>query len=328
MASAKDKMETQEAEIEKEEVDTTAEKAKEIGKIADAKEEDLPDYEVVEEEDKTLAKEREDRPKQERKQLTNKEKRDLRKKRVQEKFQAKDAEIENLRQENERIKRRQDEIDGRLHGINKAEVDNAWNVNVANFNKAEKEHEEAFKEGDGAKATKAMREMYTAQQNIDKLQNLKQQLEKQPAKPQAEQLTVDPVVTRKAQAWASKHEWYRADGSDEDSEIAKVISGKMVNEGYDPKSDDFWEELDDRLEKRGIGVMEDEEEEEETPAPVKRRAPPVSGGAKRADVNGKVQVTLPTVYIQHLKDKGWWDDPVMKKKMISRYLETQKQNNN
>jgi hypothetical protein len=98
MASAQDKIKAQENDIENDEIDATAEKAKDIGKELEVKDgldgkEALPDYEVIEEDDKPLAKERD--TKQERKQLTNKEKRDLRKKRVQEKFQQKDAIIEN-----------------------------------------------------------------------------------------------------------------------------------------------------------------------------------------------------------------------------------------
>jgi hypothetical protein len=328
MANAKDKMENQEADIEKEEVDDTAEKAKEIGRELGAKEDDLPDYEVIEEtEDKPLAKEREDRPKIERKQLTNKEKRDLRKKRVQEKFQAKDAIIEQQQTQINQLVGRLNEFEGRLSNVDRAKVDDLLAQSIASFTQAEKDHMDAFKEGDGEKATRAMRTMYDAQKRIDQLQPMKKQLEAQPSQPQREQPSVDPIITRKANEWAKKHDWYRADGSDEDSEIAKAISAKMVNEGFDPKSDDFWDELDDRLDKRGIGVQEEDDEEEiEEKSVPKRRAPPVSGSTKRSDASGRVQVTLPTAYINHLKDKGWWDDPVMKKKMIGRYLETQKQN--
>jgi hypothetical protein len=205
------------------------------------------------------------------------------------------------------------------------------NQSIGIFQQAEKDHMDAFKEGDGEKATRSMKIMYDTQRRIDQLQPIKQQYDKLPTQPQKTEQPAAPdtIVVRKAAEWAKKHDWYRADGSDEDSEIAKTISGKMVNEGYDPKSDDFWDELDDRLDKRGIGRVEEDDEEDE-PAPIvrKRSAPPVSGGSKRGATGSKVQVILPTAYIQHLKDKGWWDDPIMKKKMIGRFLETQRNNQN
>lgn len=327
MVNAKEKMENQEAEIEKEEVDDTAEKAKDIGKEMGAKEDQLPDYDVIEEtEDKPLAKEREERPKFDRKNLSSKEKRDLRKKRVQEKFQAKDAIIEQQQNQINQLAGRLNEFEGRLSNVDRAKVDDLLAQSLTSFAQAEKDHMDAFKEGDGEKATRSMKIMYDAQKRIDQLQPMKKQLETQPVQQQREQPSIDPLISRKANEWAKKHEWYRSDGSDEDSEIAKTISAKMVNEGFDPKSDDFWDELDDRLDKRGIGAQEDDELEEEEEKPVqKRRAPPVSGGTKRSDSAGRVEVKLPTVYINHLKEKGWWDDKKIRNEMIGRYLEIQKQ---
>jgi hypothetical protein len=326
MANAQEKIEQQE------EADAVADKAKEIGKdvgVEEEKKEEIPDYEVIEEDDKPLAKEREERPKVERKQLTNKEKRDLRKKRVAEKFQQKDAIIEQQQQAINQLTGRLNDFEGRLSNVDRAKVDDMLTAATVNFSRAEKEHMDAFKEGDAEKATRSMKAMYAAQRQIDQLKPIKQQMETRQPMQRQESSAADPVVTRKANDWAAKHEWYRADGSDEDSEIAKAISGKMVNEGFDPRSDDFWDELDDRLEKRGVGIKEDDEEDEyEERAPVvrKRASPPVSGGSKRGDVGGKIQVTLPTAYINILKERGDWSDPVRKAKMIRRYLDGLKQN--
>lgn len=329
MASAQDKIDQQN------EADETTAKAKEIGNdlgVEDASDgkEELPDYEIIEDDDSTLAKEREERPKAERKILSNKEKRDLRKKRTQERFQAKDAIIEQQQTQLQQLAGRLNEFEGRLSNVDRAKVDDMLNQSIATFNTAEKDHMDAFKEGDGEKATRSMKIMYDAQRRIDQLQPIKQQYDKQPQQRQVQNQEAPDaaLIQRKAKEWASKHDWYRADGSDEDSEIAKAISGKMVNEGYDPKSDDFWDELDDRLDKRGIGKLEDEDEDEpEERAPVvkRRTAPPVSGGAKRGDVSGKVKVSLPTAYINHLKEKGWYDDPVQRNKMIKRYQDGLKQ---
>lgn len=316
------------AEIEEDEIDTTAEKAADIGKevgVADKeKEDDLPDYDVVEEKeegDERIAKEREEKPvRGERKQLTNKEKRDLRKKRVTEKFNEKDDIIRQQQQELQALNHWKNEVEGRLTNVDRGKVDEALNQNIAAFTQAEKDHAAAFTEGDGVKATSAMRVMYDAQRNIEKLQGMKQQYEKQPVRPVEKPNAPDPVLVNNAKKWASRHSWYKSDGGDEDSAIAQAISGTLANEGYDPKTDDFWDELDDRLAARGIG---DDIDGDEPPVVSKRRtsAPPIGGGSKRGDSAGKVKVTLPTAYINACKEAGKWDDKPTRDRMISRYLQ-------
>lgn len=308
-------------DIEQDEIDTTEEKAKAIGKeigVADHKSsEDIPDYDIQEEPDERIAKEREPRiEKTERKQLSNKEKRQLRKQKISNLIDSKDAEIIRLKDENEQIKRWQQNVNSQLDGINKAEVDKAWDANINAFNKAEKDHADAFTEGDGAKATRAMREMYNAQRNIDQLQSVKQRIDKPVAQQPVQQSNqADPVVVHKAKTWAERNTWYNPNGTDVDSEIAKAISGVLANEGYDPKTDDFWDELDDRLSEKQI--VPDEEDEPAPKTVRKRTAPPLSGGANRGDLNGKKTITLPTSYINMLKANGIWDDVGRRNKIIA-----------
>ena len=100
---------------------TTEDKAVEIGKKVDAvvtdKEEPIPDYEITEDgakdekvdlksdkkdddEDERIGKSRDDKEKEDHRKLSNREKRHLKKKRVAEKFDAKDALI---RQQQEQL---------------------------------------------------------------------------------------------------------------------------------------------------------------------------------------------------------------------------------
>lgn len=312
-----------EEQIENDEIDSTEAKANAIGKeIGVEDDKDIPDYDIQEEDDERVAKEREPRKIAEKKkhqQLTTKEKRDLRKKRIYEKFSEKDAEIERLSEENQQMKRWQQEVNGRLSGINKTEVDKAFNETVTAFTQAEKDHADAFAEGDGVKATKAMRVMYDSQRRIEQLQGVKTQLDKQPEQVQS-QPQVDREVVNKAKEWAKRNAWYDASGKDTDSAIAKAISGVLANEGYDPKSDDFWDELDERLAERSpdkLAVETEEDEDEPEIKPRKRATPPVNGGANRGDMKGKKTITLPTSYINMLKANGIWDDVSRRNKIIA-----------
>lgn len=290
--------------------------------------EEIEDFDIIEEkdeDDRPLAKERVARDaRPERKQLSSKEKRDLKKKKLAEKFGEKDQIIQNQQRQLDEMLAWKSQVEGRLTNVDKAKVDDLLNQNISIFHQAERDHAAAFTEGDGEKATKAMRLMYDAQKRIDQLQAAKQQYDRLPAKQQTPRQAdgPDPIVVHKAKEWSAKNEWYNPAGADEDSGIAKAISGVLANEGYDPKSNDFWEELDYRLKARGIGADangdEDEDDYQEEEKPIKRRqaAPPVGSGSKRGDIKGKKTITLPTSYIKMLKDNGKWDDLNVRNKIL------------
>ncbi len=310
-------------------IDITAQKAAEIGKQLGV-EDDNEEIEVIEDTgDARIAKERPEAGgdnRGERKPLSNKEKRDLRKKNLAKKFSEKDNEIAELRAKVAESESWRQQMDQRFSNIDKQKIEQAEIDNKNALAKAEAEYVTAFTEGDGQKAAIQMGIMYDAKENLKKIDHIKQQFNRAPVAPQNNGPKADPKVISKAQAWAAKHAWYKADGSDEDSEIAKAISGKLAQEGMDAKSDEFWDELDARLEKRGIITRDEEEDEDDEelrevqkPAPKKRAAPPVGGGSNRNDVGGKRKVVLPTAYITHLKEKGWWDDIKQRNKMIKAY---------
>ena len=76
-----------------------------------------------------------------------------------------------------------------------------------------------------------------------------QQVQAQPqAQPQAQQPVQPPKVDRKAQDWAQDNDWF---GEDEAMTYAAFgIHKKLVEqEGFDPSSDDYYTELDQRMKK-------------------------------------------------------------------------------
>ncbi len=314
-------------EIEQNEIDITAEKAKAIGKeigvVDDKPADDVPEYEVIEqkdEQDERLAKEKEPRTKE--RQLSNREKRIAKKEKINTIINTKDAEIQRLSEENQQMKRWKEEVDGRLAGINQAEIQTAWNNTQAILANAKKDYADSFTEGDGAKNVAALAAMSDANDKLKQLNQLYVQVnQRQTAadKPKIENNQPDPVLVNRAQEWANKNAWYKPDGKHVDSEIAKAISGVLVNEGYDPKTEDFWDELDDRLAEKKIGSDEIDEEEDEPAQKVvkKRSGPPVSGAANRGDLNGKKTISLPTSYIKTLKDNGIWDDLKRRNKVLA-----------
>lgn len=315
-----------ETEIEEKEV-----LAKDEGDTEATKEEaDVPDYNVTEEADdegdKRLGKTREERA--DHKQMSNREKRQLRKKRLAQKFDAKDAIIKDQQEQLNRLASKMNEVDGRLSQVDQATLVQSYSESVAAFQAAERKHQEAFKDGDGAKATAAMREMYVAQKRIDDLEAIHARNEAVKAEPRAPQVK-DPVMVAKAVSWAERNPWFKQGGADDESAIADTIAAKLVKEGFNPKTDGYWEELDDRLSARGIGGDDDDDEQQNQSQsqrerqPVTRqvrRSPPVGGGNGRGDLGaGKTAVTLPTPFINALKEAGIWDDPKRRNKAIAEH---------
>lgn len=310
------------------EIDATEEKAKAIGKdlgVEDNKNpEDDIDFDIKEEDDERIGKSREDEAKEtrkaEREKLSNREKRQLRKKKVNEKFNEKDAIIRAQQEQLDQLNRRMAEVDGRLSGINKAEVDKAISDTTAIYANAKQESLTAFNEGDGEKHLAAIEKMKAADDRYKQLQTLKQNLDRAPQQQPQTNSGPDRIVVNKAKEWAERNRWYNAGAGDTDSEVAKAISGTLVKEGFDPKSDDFWDELDERLEKyipEKVNADEDDEEEVVIAKPRKRTSPPVTGSANRGDITGKRTITLPTSYVNTLKANGIWDDKPRLQKVLA-----------
>lgn len=311
---------------------------KEIGVENTLNQDEGDEYEIIEEADEKLDKRSTEKvdshaEKKEREKLSNRDKRLLRKKKINEKFSEKDAEIARLAHENEEMRRWKSEVDGRLHGINRGEVEKAINDTANIFNQAERDHATAFTEGDGTKATQAMRVMYDAQRRLEQLGGLKQQLDKAPAQEvqTRESAPTDRKISDKRREWEERNDWYDAESGDTDSEVAKTLAGILVKEKFDPRTDDFWDELDDRLAKYmpdKISAADDEEEDEpleRTPKVKKRAAPPVGGNGSRGDLAGKKTIKLKTSFINGLKESGLWDDPKARQRAINRHLEIQKE---
>lgn len=310
------------------EIDETEQKAKAIGKDLGVEdnvnpEDDTPDYDITEEADERIGKERTEskEARQERDKLSNRDKRKMRKDKINQKFNEKDAIIIAQQQRMDAMERRLAEVDGRLSGINKSEVDKAISDTTAVYAKAKRESLEAFNEGDGEKHLAAIEQMKSADDRYKQLINVKNQLDQAPKQQQEQSPANQPdrLVKTKAKAWAERNTWYDVNLGDTDSEVAKSISGVLVKEGYDPKGDDFWDELDERLTKYipEKAIAADDDEEEDQPKPRVRKAPPVNGGNPRGNNPAKRSITLPTSYVNTLKANGIWDDKVRLKKVLA-----------
>jgi hypothetical protein len=124
-----------------------------------------------------------------------------------------------------------------------------------------------------------------------------------------------------------RNSWYKPNGGDMDSDIAKKIDESLVKEGWNPNESDYWEELDNRLQK----YMPHRYNDDMDVRPSVKRPRSVVTSTGRESVNGtsnRTQFVLDPEKVRAMKDAGMWDDPAKRAKMIKRYaIEARNQRN-
>ena len=151
---------------------------------------------------------------------------------------------QNVQNESEQIKSRLQTVDQGYM----TEYGNRLNIEQK---QVENTLKEAMEKGDTDAAVAAQRKLtqlavsadrYTSVQN-----NRKQQQAQTPvAQPQAQPQPVEQPPDPKAEQWAEKNNWF---GKDEAMTFAAfgIHKGMVEKEGFDPQSDDYYDELDSRL---------------------------------------------------------------------------------
>jgi len=117
----------------------------------------------------------------------------------------------------------------------------------------------------------------------------------------------------------SNNSWYDPQGKDPDSKVALAIDQAMGEEGWNPKTAEYWEELDNRLQKYLPHRYTGETDEKPIRNSRPRSAVTGSGRESASSSGGKNTFTLSPDQVRAMKDAGMWDDPDKRAKMIRRY---------
>ena len=219
-----------------------------------------------------------------------------------------------MRAENEEFKRRLSNVEKQTTQFNISAVDQRLNEALNEANMAERIMAKAIEQGQGEDVTKALQIRDAALERARQLKAAKEQVEKAPApKPQK-----DPRVAAYAQEWIKANNWYDPSGKDEDSAIVKVIDQRLAAEGYNPASEDYWVELDNRVARRLPHRYGEETVEKAKP---KRGGPPVGGKREYAPPSTRKEIYISPERKQALIDAGVWDSPELRQRYIKRYAE-------
>lgn len=156
-----------------------------------------------------------------------------------------------------------------------------------------------------------------------------QQQQQQQSQQQVQQPQVNSEVVFYARKWAKDHPWYNPNGNDEETQIIRAVDDAVASEGYDPTTDEYWQELTKRVKRRlperfsangANRVDENDEDEEEEERPVRASGPKFSsGGRERPLRKGEVYISAERKKAMQLA--GLWEDPKARQRMLKRYAQ-------
>ena len=245
-------------------------------------------------------------------------KRDKRKSRKEyhKKVQAeKDTRLQLLQRQNQELMTRLSEVERKTQGHDIARIDAAMSDQKARVTFAQQKMKEAIETGNGDLHAQAQELYYEARRTVESLENLKKQATVPTSPPPT---APNQAVQRLAADWLSDNPWYDPSGQDEDSEIAMTIDKKMVKEGWNPASAEYWDELDNRLQKYLPHRYNDFIDE--TPKVKPKTVVTGSGREAVSNSGGRANTfTLSPDRVRAMKDAGYWDDPEKRARMIKRY---------
>lgn len=259
-------------------------------------------------------------PEREKLRQARREERQLKKKIHREKAKESNHLISMLKKQNEAMAQRVAELEKRTAGADMARMDKAIEDAQLRLQYAKLKIAEATKASDGQGLANAQEAWYDARRNLEALEAMKKKStsEPRPNVPQAP----DPRLQRHASDWMARNEWYDPNGRDTDSKIASKIDEELSDEGWDPTSEEYWEELDNRLSKY---LPHHYSSKNDKQAPARRpRSPVTSSGREASPAARPGEFRLSAERVKAIKDAGKWEDPVERQKMVRRYAEYDK----
>jgi len=186
---------------------------------------------------------------------------------------------------------------------------------------------EAVAAGDGDAMVQAQTMWNEAQAAVGEFARAKQAAEREAQQGRSDVPVVDPSVQRNAADWMRRNSWYRPDTSDRDSQIAKKVDELLVTEGMNPSDPDYWDELDNRLQK---ALPHRYNDNTDSNSAVRKPRNVVGSSGREASAafggNNRTQFVLSPERVKAMKEVGAWDNPVRKKAMIENFIKYDRAN--
>jgi hypothetical protein len=155
---------------------------------------------------------------------------------------------------------------------------------------AKRAYKAAYEEGDSDKLVEAQEKMTNAKFKADKLSGISPealQYQETPVKTEGtdEYSTPAPIIDDKANSWAATNKWFGQD--DEMTSFALGLHNKLVKEGANPQTDEYYEKIDARMRQ----IFPDEFGEVEVEVEQRKKRTNVVAPATRSTAPRKIRLT-------------------------------------
>lgn len=223
-------------------------------------------------------------------------------------------ELDFLRKRNDDLERRISAQEQRSHQSDLLGIDAEINKAMNDAQLAERVIAKAIETGNGSDVTQAMRYRDQAMAKVQQLNLAKQQAERRPAPgPQ-----LDDMAMHHAKEFLKENPWYDAQGRDEDSAIVLAIDSALSKDGYNPQTEEYWDELRNRAARR---IPERFGKPQAKPERAPRGGPAVGSGREYAPPSTRKEIHISPERKAALIEAGVWDDPILRMKYAKRYAE-------
>ena len=265
-----------------------------------------------------------DDPEREAIRAARREERKLKKQLHREKARESNHLITALKKQNAELASRVASLETRTNGAELARIDKAIDDAQTRVEYAKMKMQEAVNSRQGDELTKAQQLWYDNQRQLESLQHMKTTANKQLSQPKQNNIKVpDPGVQRNAADWMKRNSWYDPHLKDADSKVAQSIDQVLTEEGFDPTTQDYWEELDDRLQK----YLPHRYKASYSADTRNSRPRSVVGSSGRESVSSPKQgeYRLTPERVAAIKEAGMWDNKELRNKMAQRFADYDKQ---
>ena len=284
-----------------------------------------------EDEDERLAADQEDEDdKQARRRSENK----TRRQRQKEARERTERELNFLRSRNEELEQRfsrfEVETDARIAGSEIHSLDQGIQKAKGDLALANQVIQQAIEAKDGANLTEALDHRDTIRDNLREMEQARQYLSQpQQRQPAAQPRELDPRHVAHAQQFMVDNSWWDPAGRDQDSQTVPQIDRSLVQEGFDPTSKDYWDELRARTEealpnrfdsRAGDRGGDDTGGRDNGQGRPRNRGPQFRTGGRERPLK-KNEVYISAERKEAMIEAGVWDDPVLRNKYLKSYAD-------
>lgn len=139
---------------------------------------------------------------------------------------------------------------------------------------------------------------------------------------QQQQPRLHPVIKEQGEKFCSDFSWFNKDGSDRDSAKVLALDNQLAQEGWNPNTKGFWDELRERVKEElphRFGGERNNGSGNGSGNGGQRRQITAGSGRESGGRPGGNTYTLSAARVQALKEANMWDDVAQRNKMILRY---------